>query len=269
MRSRGYVFTVNNYLDSDIKNLDSLNCRYLVYGKEVGENLTPHLQGFILFKSQISRASISKKIPRAYLDEQKGTNEEAILYCKKEGNFKERGEPPISKKKQGDLGKRTYEEAWSLAKEGKIEDIHPGLKIRYWRTLCSIEEFYCPKPKTLSTLDHQWYYGNTGTGKSRKAREENPDAYIKSPNKWWDDYQGEDTVIIEEWSPVHQVLASHLKTWCDHYAFRAERKGGSMLIRPKKIIITSNYSIPECFELSQDSQPILRRFHTTHFNKLS
>lgn len=41
-----------------------------------------------------------------------------------------------------------------------------------------------------------------------------------------------------------------------------------MFIRPKKIIITSNYSIEECFHNEQDIAAIKRRFKVTKFMTL-
>jgi len=37
------------------------------------------------------------------------------------------------------------------------------------------------------------------------------------------------------------------------------------MIRPKKIIVTSNYTIEECFPNVQDHLPLKRRFKVKHF----
>ena len=66
------------------------------------------------------------------------------------------------------------------------------------------------------------------------------DAYIKGNNIWWDGYDGQDVVIIEEMGPK-QINANHMKQWADHYPFSAESKGASVKIRPQKIVVTSNY----------------------------
>lgn len=55
--------------------------------------------------------------------------------------------------------------------------------------------------ETLPRLDNEWHYGETGTGKSRHVREKYPEAYIKGNNIWWDGYDGQDVVIIEEMGP--------------------------------------------------------------------
>lgn len=64
---------------------------------------------------------------------------------------------------------------------------------------------------------------------------------------WWDGYAGEKVVIIEEMGPK-QINGHHIKLWCDHYPFKANQKGSQLRIRPEKIIVTSNYSIRECFD---------------------
>lgn len=53
----------------------------------------------------------------------------------------------------------------------------------------------------MDTLEHEWHWGASGTGKSRGVRERYPEAFIKSNDKWWDGYNNEDVVIIEEMGP--------------------------------------------------------------------
>lgn len=113
--------------------------------------------------------------------------------------------------------------------------------------------------KSVDSLDSEWHFGPTGTGKSRSVREANPDAFIKSNDVWWDGYNGEDVVIIEELGPK-QIGGHHLKIWADHYPFKAACKGSQMLIRPKKILITSNYSIADVYPDKEDLGPLKRRF---------
>lgn len=81
------------------------------------------------------------------------------------------------------------------------------------------------KPKQdIPELRNEWHYGPTGTGKSRHVRAKYPDAFIKSNDVWWDGYNREDDVIIEEMGP-QQINAHHIKLWADHYAFKASVKG--------------------------------------------
>ena len=55
-------------------------------------------------------------------------------------------------------------------------------------------------------------------------------------------------------------MGYYLKVWGDHYPFPAQIKGGQMMARPKKIIITSNYHPREIWTDAQTVEPITRRF---------
>lgn len=130
---------------------------------------------------------------------------------------------------------------------------------RYPRFADVCNDTYHP-PTMIDKLDNQWFYGPTGTGKSTRARTENPSLYSKGINKWFDGYDGETTVLIEDVDTAHTFMLHFLKIWADHYPFRAEYKGGSRMIRPAKIVVTSNHTISEIFGDGVDSQALQRRF---------
>lgn len=111
-----------------------------------------------------------------------------------------------------------------------------------------------------------WYYGETGTGKTYAAKEEFPNAYIKNANtKWWDGYKNQENVIMDDFDKAHNYMGYHLKIWADRYAFHAEVKGGAQVIRPQKIVVTSNYHPKDIWEDATTIEPILRRFKVVHF----
>jgi len=127
------------------------------------------------------------------------------------------------------------------------------------------------RPDDLPSEDQigYWYWGETGSGKTYAAIHEFPDAYRKiANNKWWDGYQNEDFVIIDDLDKAHNYMGYHLKIWGDRYAFAVETKGGYRYIRPKKIVVTSNYPPEHIWEDSTTLGPIRRRFKVVHFRSL-
>lgn len=267
-RSRSWCWTLNNYTDPDAADADALQQAtvYTVMGKEVGEQGTPHLQGYSYFKQPQTLKKMKEYLPRAHFEPARGTPQQAADYCKKEGSFMEFGTLPMSQKRKGELGKEFWDDVLEKAKRGKFEEIDSKVQISHYRSLKAIAADHRTMPDDLDCHDNLWYWGDTGTSKSYTARTENPGAYLKMCNKWWDDYQAEDVVIIEDFDKAHHVLGHHLKIWADRYAFPAEVKGGKVNLRPKKIIVTSNYSPDEIWAHEPGTLgPILRRFKIVHF----
>lgn len=138
------------------------------------------------------------------------------------------------------------------------------MQIRHYTNLNYIARDTQVKPKSLDKPNVDWIYGKTGCGKSYTARKEcedaNLDYYVKSANtKWWCGYKNEPVIIIDDIDIDHKYMAFQFKIWFDRYAFQAESKGFSRMIRPVKIICTSNYHPKDIWKNSSDINPILRR----------
>ena len=92
-----------------------------------------------------------------------------------------------------------------------------------------------------------WLYGPSGIGKSRLVRDSFNEIYEKSNNIWWDGYNNEKIVLIDDFDKTCIKLSYYLKIWGDNYRFNGEVKGS--IIQPiyEKLIITSNYNIETLF----------------------
>lgn len=244
--SRRWCFTINNY-DNDNSDLHLQHVRsvlalpkvrYAIFGKERGVlNGTPHLQGYIAFKTMQRFSALKKAFPTAHLEVARGTEEQNFEYCSKEGDYEEFG----TRKEQG---RRTdLEQATALIKEGKtIQDVAencPEVFVKYGRGLRDLK-LMLDKPYCHDDVRGVWIWGPPGTGKSHDARLYDPDAYIKPQSKWFDGYQGEKTIILDDLDTP--TLGHYLKIWSDKYACTGETKGGTINLRHTKFIVTSNYT---------------------------
>ncbi|APG55794.1 Rep [Pelorivirus melia] len=276
--ARRYCFTLNNYTRDEEEAIKQINCEWLVFGHEHSSGQgTPHLQGAITFNKRTYLATLKKLIPRAHFEIMQGNPQQSKDYCTKEdtSSYFEKGIMPKPQHQAGnEANEAKWESAYQAAKEGRFDDIPRSLWIKHMRSFKQI--FEDAKQDTDMTeytdqdLKHHflWIWGPTGTGKShtahRIAKELSPDEppYIKDLNKWWNGFTKQRVVIIEEADPKRcEHLASYFKKWADKWAFTAEAKGTVFpSCRPEYIIVTSNYSIAECFPEDADRLPLERRF---------
>lgn len=283
-----FCFTWNNYGDDAIKYIHEKllpDCQWLVYGKEIAPTTeTPHLQGAYWLHNPKTQQQQAFKFSRRggwthYVTNSSKTPAYWREYCSKEDNDAfEVGVPPtaeqwaaymkyIGERKRTDMMQFVEDCKTQKPSERKILEEYTHLAAKYPRFIERVVREY-HKPETLDKLDNEWWYGPSETGKSRTAREQYPDCFSKSAKtKWWDNYKDHECVLIEEMDPEHgRKIAYEMKIWCDHYPFYAETKGGTMYIRPKKIIVTSNYSIDEIYGYDPKMlAPIKRRFKEVRF----
>lgn len=93
-----WVFTLNNYTDDELSTLQTLSTaedtpfRYIIWGKEVGENETPHLQGYLELKKKKRLSQLKALLgDRYHFEPRRGTAQQAADYCKKEDDYEEHG----------------------------------------------------------------------------------------------------------------------------------------------------------------------------------
>jgi len=240
-QAKRWCFTINNSTPKD-EEIDKSLLTYMIIGREVGQEGTPHLQGYVIMEKKTTLVGMKKLFPRAHLEVAKGSPEQNKIYCSKDGKFQEFGVFPKSTTVNATLKRKAnYELALQKAKQQRLYEIDPGVLIRHMSSLKQIARDHPPNLETNDELCGVWFFGPPGCGKSRTARWLYPDAYPKPCNKWWDGYQNQPYVIIDDFDRNHVVLGHHLKIWADHYPFIAEQKGHSITIRPRVLCITSNY----------------------------
>ena len=135
---RGFCYTLNDYTEEEVRRLKSIDCVYHILGYEVGESGTPHIQGYMYFKNARSWNATKKKMERWHLEEAKGSADDNIAYCSKDGNYEELGKRPRQ-------GERTDLSAIAKEIEGgkRVDEIlseNPTIYHQYGRTLNKIED---------------------------------------------------------------------------------------------------------------------------------
>jgi len=265
--AKHWCFTLNHYNDLDIANLDTLPCAYLVYGKERGEQGTPHLQGYVAFEKKLRRTSAKKlfKTNGVHLEPMRGTPDQAAEYCKKDGDFTERGSRPAGKGTRTDLV--AFKEAIRSGATIKqlIED-HTACAFRYYSTMERVRLQYAPERTAAPEIIVHW--GPTGTGKTRTAWDTYPELWVYPGFGWFDGYDGHEVALFDDFSGG-EFKITYLLRLLDRYKMRVPVKGGFTNWNPVKIILTSNLDPRIWYEgANQEHQNALKRRFTNviHFN---
>lgn len=252
-RARAWCFT--SY-DLEIQPLKEEDLKYLIRGKEVCPTTgRDHIQGYVVFKNAKSMSAVKKwfKEPAMHLERAKGSPKQNYEYCSKEGAFCELGELP----KQG---KRSdIEDVRAVIDEGggmrDVVDVASNYQcLRTGELLLKyIERKRDWKPEVF------WFYGATGTGKTREAMELCEDPWISNKNlQWWDGYDAHEDVIIDDFRGDFCTFHELLRI-LDRYPYQIMVKGGSRQLLAKRIFITCPYPPDKVYSTREDVEQLIRR----------
>lgn len=239
-RSRGWCLTINVRGEGhgDVPSFPS--SAYSISGRETASTGQKHWQCYVYYTDQVEFTSLKALHPTAHIEKARGTGRQNKAYCSKEGDFVETGELP-RQGQRSDLV-RMLELLGDGAKPWVVKDCFPGQWLRYQRNIG--EYLNTREPKSIDEgVTVEIYWGDTGTGKTRKARTENPDffelPFYEGKKLWFDGYTSQKTLLIDDYEPGDIDFRVLLKL-LDRYTRQWPVKGGFITSHWTKIVMTAD-----------------------------
>jgi len=253
--------TATIWNEDELASFVKLCSQYWCYGEEKCPTTgKKHYQAYGEFGRQVSFDKIKKLCPTSHFADSKGNAEQNITYCKKDGVFFSGGEPS----KQG---KRTdIHKVKELVKSGAtMEAIIEAMdepNYQAIRTAEKLKQYLQPKRNCKPHV--VWFWGPTGSGKTRTAvetcEELKLDYWMSSGplEPFWNGYDGQPAIILDDFRAQHCTFTSLLR-WLDRYEVHVNTKGGHTRLMATKIFVTSAYPPDEVYRTREDIGQLLRR----------
>jgi len=266
-RSRGWMFTWNNYTSADeeqVRLVASTESSYCVYGKEIAPSTgTPHLQGYIEFPNARAQTAVAlllrSQTGACWVSARKGTPVQAADYCKKTDTaYWEYGKPPRGAGARTDLDLVRQ----SIRDQVPIRDIASSLgyqALKHAEVLIK----YAEKPRTWKPVSI-WIYGPSGYGKSYLAKDVSPPEKrwrhkCISPLKFWTAYDAHEYVVLDDLRSDTVPFMTLLGIMDDDECV-VEVKHGHRQMLARQVVVTTTRSPVDTYRSSgEDMYQLLRR----------
>jgi len=273
-RVRRYHLTLNNPTKDEWEAIEALPKSALVratFAHEVGEEGTPHIQGYIHLKNgkTLQAAKTFLGSNRWHLEICKGTDYENRQYCLKaakdsalsgdtcapSSRLIEYGDEPTEELKSG-----AWDDILQMVEDGRtmldICKAHPATAIRCQSAISKLiaqVEMHQAEWREV-TVSYVW--GPTGSGKTSSVYEEHgyTDVY-RATNKAnpWDMYEGQDVVVFEEFRNSYDI--ADMLNWLDGHPITLPARYADRIAKFTRVYICSNWELDEQYHLLQERTP--------------
>lgn len=239
--------------------------KYMIQGEEVGAGGKEHVQGFVIFKNARALSGVIKEFKGVHWEICKGSIDDNITYCKKEGKWAEEGEVPAGQGTRTDVLKVGEMVVFGMTDEEIINSgpDEAGTWVRCHRGIREARRVLNRHKRRDWVMDVRVYWGATGSGKTRAVYDEFGvgNVYVKPVGKWWDGYEGEEVVLIDDFDPSNcfDIQFDMYLKLLDRYPMKVEVKGGFEQFLSKVIVFTSNYDPSEWFPFKMNRDALFRR----------
>lgn len=285
-RKAAWIFVLNNptlqdyiYLEKEFPKEKQV--RYVVAQMEFGDLDTEHIQAYIQLTQSQRMSWLKSRFPRAHLEPAEGTPQQNHHYalkpwpdceCKdcKKGRLHRQGtwvmESGLMCSKKGE--RSDIQRVMSMVDEEKAEleiaEAAPDTWMKYYK---GIERYRMLKEKTYRRGKPRitLFLGPSGSGKTGRAEEaaiETGEPFYKwspSQGKWFDGYDGERVIILDEMCKG-MMQYTRLLALLGGRMERVENKGGSRVFRGERFFITATKKPHEWYDRSDVSE-LVRRFN--------
>lgn len=276
-RAKQFVATVNNpsgELATPELFKDRLHARFPVHSlagqHEIASSGTPHLQLAFRLVDRVRMSQLIAAVPGAHFEVMRGSPQQAFAYATKADTRAPNTEPFTFGQQPSrgtGQGRRTdlLEIKDAIDNGATLRDVfdsHFALALQYHRGL-ELYRTQKHRPGNRPNLKVYWFYGPTGTGKSRKVHdlvlEEPTDVYFKGPEShWFDGYDGQRTLVLDDFRK-NWVTFSFLLRWLDIYTLQVQRKGSSCYANWSTVFITAPLPPDQLYATHEDVAQLTRR----------
>ncbi len=226
-----------------------VSVRYIIFQKEKGATGgNEHFQGYVEFSRGYRLNQVRRLIDNgAHFEPRRGTQEEAIAYCRKpdtriEGPWSF-GEPSKGKGSRTDL--ESFRDAIKSGKRKKdLYESHPQQIARYPKFYEGFRDVL--QEEGWREIEVILLVGETGLGKTRWVYKNwNKGSFWRLPivftTMWFDGYDGQEYALIDEFAGrFSKVSLTVLLQILDGYFVKTPIKHGFTWFGPKHIAVTTN-----------------------------